>query len=413
MPTPSDQPSLQPINALGDEVRRLRKAAKLTQQALADRTHYSRSYIALIETGREHPSAETLQRIGTALHDKRALLYLLREPARPPAAEDAEIASIVELSRRATSSRLSNDAVEGIERAAARLSREYSSTKPNRLAPQVHQYLAAVVRLLENKVTLSQHQRLLAVSGWLALLLSALHHDLKDREIAKASREAAYQFGHEAGDNEVVSWSFETRAWFALADNNFRDAIGHARAGQAVAPSKTSASVSTTMQEVRATARLGDRVAAERALLRADAALERMPAPEHPENHFTFDPPKLSFYAATAYVWLGDSKRAEEHARRVITENGDAASPNYWPTRVATTFVELGLAIALRGDLDEAADAAQPAFDSDFTRRSTLWRAAELDRLLLAGDTKVHEVQRFHERYTLRRIAVESASRDT
>lgn len=135
-----------------------------------------------------------------------------------------------------------------------------------------------MVRLLDNKVTLSQHQRLLAVSRWLALLLSALHYDLKDRETAYASREAAYQFGREAGDNEVVSWSFETLAWFALADNNFRKAIGHARAGQAVAPSKTSASVSTTMQEVRATARLGDRVATERALLRADAALERMAA---------------------------------------------------------------------------------------------------------------------------------------
>lgn len=79
---------------------------------------------------------------------------------------------------------------------------------------------------------------------------------------------------------------------------------------------------------------------------------------------------------------------------------------------MATTFVELGIAIALRGDLDEAADAAQHAFDSDFTRRSTLWRAAELDRLLLAGDTKAREVQRFHERYILRRIAVESASGD-
>lgn len=100
-----DVPSLQPINALGDEVRRLRKAAKLTQQVLADRTHYSRSYIALIDTGREHPSAEALKRIGNALHDRRALLSLYSEPARFPADGDTEIESIVELSRRATSSR--------------------------------------------------------------------------------------------------------------------------------------------------------------------------------------------------------------------------------------------------------------------------------------------------------------------
>lgn len=62
---------------LGDEVRRLRTAAKLTQQGLADRVYYSRSYIALIETGREHPSAEAVERIAKALgNDGRTLRAL-------------------------------------------------------------------------------------------------------------------------------------------------------------------------------------------------------------------------------------------------------------------------------------------------------------------------------------------------
>lgn len=413
MGTPENDITPQPVGTrLGDEVRRLRRSAALTQQALADRVYYSRSYITLIETGREQPSPEALKRIGRVLNDQDTLLSLHTDSTHRTHEDDCEFATIAELTRRAISTRLHSDVVEGVENATERLARDYSSTKPAHLAPRVHRHLARAVALLEHKVTLAQHRRLLGASGWLALLLSALHYDLKDQGAAHASRQAAYQFGREAGHNEVVAWSFETLAWFALADNSFREAVGHARAGQAVAPAGTSAAVATAMQEVRATARRGDRVATERALLRADAAIERMPVAEHPEHHFTFDPPKLSFYAATAYVWLGDSRRAEEHARRVIAENGNAAGPNYWPTRTATAFIELGLAIALRGDLDEAAALASQAFDYSFTRRSTLWRAAELDRLLLARSTNAQEVQAFHERFILRRIAVESASND-
>ena len=34
-------------------------------------------------------------------------------------------------------------------------------------------------------------------------------------------------------------------------------------------------------------------------------------ATPNPEHHFVFDPPKLSFYAATCYTWLGELDRAE------------------------------------------------------------------------------------------------------
>ena len=77
MGTPQSDFNLQPVNTwLGDEVRRLRKAAGLRQRDLADRVHYSRSYIALIETGREKPSAEAVERIADALGDDGELKSL-------------------------------------------------------------------------------------------------------------------------------------------------------------------------------------------------------------------------------------------------------------------------------------------------------------------------------------------------
>ena len=80
MGTPQSDFNLQPVSTrLGDEVRRLRKAAGLTQHDLADRVYYSRSYIALIETGREKPSAEAVERIAKELRDDGALRSLYSE----------------------------------------------------------------------------------------------------------------------------------------------------------------------------------------------------------------------------------------------------------------------------------------------------------------------------------------------
>jgi hypothetical protein len=53
---------------------------------------------------------------------------------------------------------------------------------------------------------------------------------------------------------------------------------------------------------------------------RAAGALASQPVPSNPEHHFVFDPPKLSFYAATCYTWLGELDRAEEHAHDVVSQ---------------------------------------------------------------------------------------------
>lgn len=69
------------VGLLGAELRRLRTAAGLTQQQLADRAGVSRRWIGLCEKG--HPGAE----VGNLMRVLRALGLALRlEPA--PAAEN-------------------------------------------------------------------------------------------------------------------------------------------------------------------------------------------------------------------------------------------------------------------------------------------------------------------------------------
>jgi transcriptional regulator with XRE-family HTH domain len=52
---------------LGDELRRERRAAGLTQQALAEATHLHRNYISLVERNGQMPSVKTFVDICAAL----------------------------------------------------------------------------------------------------------------------------------------------------------------------------------------------------------------------------------------------------------------------------------------------------------------------------------------------------------
>ena len=52
---------------LGKKVQRLRKAAGLTQEELAEKVEVSRAYIGYIEQARNTPSIELLEKIARAL----------------------------------------------------------------------------------------------------------------------------------------------------------------------------------------------------------------------------------------------------------------------------------------------------------------------------------------------------------
>jgi tetratricopeptide (TPR) repeat protein len=268
--------------------------------------------------------------------------------------------------------RLHQGALEDAGRAVGRLRREYSSIRPAVLLPRTQRRLAQLDGFLEGRQTLAQHRELLVARGWLSLLMAALRFDLGDREGAEITCDAALSLGREADHPEITAWAFETPAWFALADRRLRDAVDLARAGQEVAPADRSVIVATTLQEARAWARLGARQEAEHAIRRAEAALAKLSEPTNPQDHFVFDPPKVSFYLATCYVWLREPARAEEHARHVIEENGNPASRNWWPTRVGTARIELALAFAQQGRIDEAARTGADVLSAEFLRRSTV-----------------------------------------
>jgi hypothetical protein len=117
-------------------------------------------------------------------------------------------------------------------------------------AAQLH--LPAAARAAD----LAQHRELLVTIGWLALLLGCVHYDLGEREQAEAARQAAYQAGLQAGHGEIIAWSYEMAAWFALTEGRYHDVVDYARAGQQHA-GLTNAMIQLVLQQARGQARLG------------------------------------------------------------------------------------------------------------------------------------------------------------
>ena len=254
--------------------------------------------------------------------------------------------------------------------------------------------------------TLAQHRELLVTIGWLALLLGCVHYDLGEREQAEAARQAAYQAGLQAGHGEIIAWSYEMAAWFALTEGRYHDVVDYAQAGQQHA-GLTNAMIQLVLQQARGQARLGERRDVHASLDHGAKLLEQLPKPEHPENHFVFDHTKWIFYAATCYTWLGDDEPAEEHARELIAYHTRPDGSSNAPMRTAMSHIDLGLIRARHGDLDEAVHHGLTAFSYDRkTEASLLSHAADLDQLLSDRYPDERLADDFHQRYYDAQIAL-------
>jgi hypothetical protein len=433
----------------GATLQRLRQELSVqpvvTQAEFGRRVYASGSKVSAIERGQVRPDAafvEACERELPAGGILRAMLPLVvreweqwaRLGTTPPtdgllppdgvpppgevAATAAELADVAfleaaadgaveaaELAREAEASDIGLGTLENIDLAVDRLCRSYASAPPALLIPRVQARLRGLRRLHTGRVNLAQRRHLLVAGGWLATLLATLQFDAGDQPAAEDSRDAALQLGKAAGHQEIMAWSFELLAWFALVNHQPRQSLDLAEQGLTLAPG-TSAGVQLAMQQARVWARLGQRRETEEALRSGATALARLSVPAHPEHHFAFDAPKLTFYAAMCFTWLHQTEQAEEHARQVITHSTETPGALRWPTRFAVAHVDLALLAAQRGQPDEAALRGTAALDSGRVVASTLGWFAELDDLLLRDHGALPEVQDFHERYTMVRRSV-------
>ncbi|MEV6865735.1 hypothetical protein AB0M44_32660 [Streptosporangium subroseum] len=319
---------------------------------------------------------------------------------------EAELYGTMELAQQLQASDVGNGTLEALAEAVDLLCRAYPVVSAATLRDRTQKRLAQVNGLLGGRITLAQHRELLVITGWLTALLGCVHYDLGEREEAETARRAAYEMGRQVGHGELMGWAHEMSAWFALVEGRYEDVVTAARMGQAVA-GHSSAQVQLTLQEARGLARIGDRREADKALTRGADALAKLPLPGNPDHHFVFDHAKWVFYAATAYTWLEDNDRAEEHALETIQMHTRPDGTSNAPMRVADAHIDLGIVHARRGNLDAAVEQGMAAFDID--RRSLtdlVNRAGDLDRVIRQRYHRQKLAQEFHERYVTARRAL-------
>ncbi len=359
------RPVLGGAEVTGERLRAAREAVGLSLAALATRTHFSKSLLGQLETGERRIRDEHVRAYADALGIGSTLFA---EPA------DGEEAAAEWLQRLAVSD-IGGDTLEQLESAVDDLASAYNTTPPAELLVRIRTYLGYAGRLMDSRMTLGQHRRLLVTAGWLSLLASTCHVDLGELSAAAARGHLAWTLADEAEHPEISAWCLETRAWQQLTGGEFEQAAKLSRAAQEIAPVGSSVFIQATAQEGRALARLGDSTGTYSALRRVARLVSGLSVPDRPEHHFRYDPAKSDAYVATTLAWLGDPG-AEAYARHVLADLVGAVTIR--PRRIASANLDLGLALVAANKPDEAAGAALTAVESGRLVPSTYWRVSEI-----------------------------------
>jgi hypothetical protein len=259
----------------------------------------------------------------------------------------------LELVARIQASDVSPTTLDALQITADRLCSEYPYAAAADLRVEGQAWLRRITGLLERRLTLGQHRDVLALAGTVALLLGCVEYDMGLRPDSEATRRAAFSLGEESGRADVMGWSQEMRAWFALTRGDYHGVVAAAEAGQAIAP-HASVAVQLAAQRAKAWARMGDRRQVEVALNVGRQLLEELPHPENLDHHFVVDPAKFDFYAMDCYRILGEDALAQIYANEVIRTSTDFDGTERKPMRIAEARITLGVAAARRGDLSQA-----------------------------------------------------------
>ncbi|WP_392899921.1 XRE family transcriptional regulator [Streptomyces sp. LN699] len=270
----------------------------------------------------------------------------------------------LEIVSRLNRSDVDNATLDALRITTDRLCSEYPFMPSAQLLIEGRAWLRRVVDLHSKSLTLAQHREVLALSGWLALLVGCVEYDSGERHAAESTRRAALSIATESDHGEVAGWAHEMRAWFALTTGDYRGVIAAAQAGAEVAEHHGVA-VQLAAQEAKAWARLGDRRQVEVALDRGRCMLEGMPHPQNLDNHFVVDPAKFDFYAMDCYRLVGEDKIASTLAEEVLRAGTDFDGTERAPMRNAEARVTLGVTAARAGDLEGALIMGERALQGD------------------------------------------------
>lgn len=366
-----------------DSLAQARTAAGYTQESLAEALGIDWRSVRRWETGHSTPQphrrAQLAKLLNCDMHQINALLANKThiQTGEPDELHTSDEIAALELARRVTSSDIGNATLVQLEEAFDSLAIDYQMVSPEVLLPRIRGHIGYVTQLMDSRKTLAEHVRLTAIGGWLSLLAATVNIDLKRYDVATANLKTASTLAKDIDNFEIRAWCYETAAWRALTDGDYRAAVELSQAAQSLAPSGSSIAIQSAAQEGRALARLGKSKETYEAVNRVHNLVSKLPYPDRPEHHYRYDPNKSTSYTATTLAWLGDPA-AETYAREVIARLSPSQDPGKWPRRLAMAKLDLSLALIAGNQLDEASVTAQEAILSGRIIPSNRWRAAEI-----------------------------------
>lgn len=375
-------------SGIGRLIAQLRSEREWSQTQLADHLArasgnpaVTRNEVSRWELGRRRPRRYWLEWIAVVFGMSLLDLDDLARLATPGI--DSGEAEAIELWQRVAASDVGVRTLEQLEAAVDDLAVAYPRSDPDQLLLRVRRHLSYVNQLLDARKTLVEHRRLVVAGGWLSLLAATCSIDLAQRPAAAARLKTAAELAEQGEHPELAGWCLETRAWQAVTEGNYREAVKLSQGARAVAPSGSSAFIQATAQEGRAQARLGRPRETLRALAEVEHLVAPLKVPDRPEHHYRYDPEKSNAYVATTLSWLGDPG-AETIARHVLKHLESAAVGPVRPRRAATARLDLSLALIAARKPDEASQVTLEALISGRLVPSSYWRAREVVRAVTA-----------------------------
>lgn len=365
------------MTTFGEKLRQTRLDRGLSLTQLAQIAHYNKGYLSRLENGQKPPSEEAARACDTALAAKGELIataYLDIAANR-----DTKPWQTAELIGRIQKSDTDPVTLEALQSTIFELGTEYAYRDADELRADAHSWLRRIAEMLRKPVGLQAHAELLTATGWLALLAGCIEYDMGLRTAAEVTRSAAQRLGEEAGNAEIVGWSYEMSAWFALTQNRYRDVIAASTAAWDKSRQHPVA-VQLIAQEAKALARMGDLKHVHSKLDEGRRVLDGFPVPARTDNHFIVDPAKWAFYAMDAYRLAGEDGLATFHAREVLRSGTRPDGSEIAPMRMAEARLTLAVAAAREDDLEHAVSLGHEALGaSRQSLPSLLMVAGELD----------------------------------
>jgi tetratricopeptide (TPR) repeat protein len=335
------------------------------------------------ESGESRPDDFYAPIIAAAFDTVSAAFFPKARPNRDDELLSATGMDTLEFIGRLRMSDVSTATLDAIRITAERLCCEYPYANPHELHGEGTAWLRRITSLLDGRLTLSQHREILVLAGWVALLVGCVDYDLGRRTTAEATRRAAHSLGQEAENAEIIGWSAELAAWFALTQGNYRGAIEAVDTALETSQN-VGLGVQLSAQRAKAWSRLGDRRQVEASLDQGRAILQRLDHPSNLDNHFVVDPQKFDFYAMDCCRVGGEDTLAESYAREVIRHSTRADGTIRNPMRVSEARLTLAVVAVRDRDLELAVHEGMRAFSGK--RRSLpslIWIAGEAAREII------------------------------